>query len=96
MLTLTHAAAEAIRQMTADAPPATDVRLFATEQVRDGEAPPVRIEVVPWPDTLDTVIEADGVRLYVEAETMRALDHKVLDTDGGAGEPRFALLERTD
>ena len=94
MLTLTHEAAEAIRGLTEGAPPATDVRLFATEPFGDRETPPVRIEVVPWPEALDTVIEAEGVRLYVEAETMRALDHKVLAVDWLGDEPRFELLEQ--
>lgn len=96
MLTLTHEAAEAIRRMTEDSPPATDVRLSAASRFRQGDTPNVKIEIVPWPETLDTVIEAEGVRLYVQAGLMCALDHKVLDVESENGETQFALLEQAD
>ena len=44
----------------------------------------------------DTVLEADGARLYVEPETLRVLDHKLLDADITDGNARFALREQPD
>jgi hypothetical protein len=54
------------------------------------------IEVAPWPDAQDTVLEAEGARLYVEPEMLRVLDHKVLDADTTAGEPHFAIFEQAE
>ena len=96
MLTLTQEAAGAIRQLTSAAPPGAGVRLHIGAMPRAGRPAPIEIDVVPWSDNRDTVLEADGARLYVEPETLRVLDHKLLDasvTDDGL---RFALREQPD
>ena len=96
MLTLTEDAAGAIRQLTSDTPPGAGVRLHVGVCVSAGEAAPIEIEVAPWPDTNDTVLESDGVRLYVEPETLRVLDHKLLDAEAPDGKPQFVLFEQPD
>ena len=96
MLTLTQEAAGAIRQLTSAAPPGAGVRLHIGALLPGGQPAPVEIEVVPWSDNRDTVLETAGARLYVEPETLRVLDHKLLDaavTDEGL---RFALREQPD
>ena len=38
------------------------------------------------------MFEAEGARLYVDAETMGVLDDKVIDADLPGAEPRFELF----
>ena len=38
------------------------------------------------------MFEAEGARLYVDAETMSVLDDKVIDADLTGAEPRFELF----
>ena len=95
MVTLTHEAAHAIRQLT-EAPMADGVRLHAGSRFSRGDAPQVQIEVASGPDVEDTVLEAAGARLYLEPETMRALDHKVIDADVAGDEPHFTIFEQPD
>jgi Fe-S cluster assembly iron-binding protein IscA len=96
MLTLTQEAAGAIRQLTSAAPPGAGVRLHIGSMLTGGQPAPIEIEVVPWSDTRDTVLESAGARLYVEPETLRLLDHKLLDAEVAGAETRFALLEQPD
>lgn len=95
MVTLTHEAADAIRRLT-EAPVANGVKIHAGSRFSRGHAPAVQIEIASGPDVEDTVLEADGARLYLEPETMRALDHKVIDADIAGDEPRFKILEQPD
>lgn len=95
MLTLTHAAADAIRQLT-EAQPGAGLRLYAASRFYRGDVPPVQIAIAQWPDVEDTVLEAEGARLYIERETLRALDHKVLDAQIVGDEPWFAIHEHTE
>lgn len=95
MLTLTREAAHAIRQLTNEAPPAAGVRLYA-DPAPVGQLPPLQVEMTQWPSVEDTVLEAEGARLYVEPETLRVLDHKVLDAREDGGETRFDIFEQAD
>jgi Fe-S cluster assembly iron-binding protein IscA len=95
MVTLTHDAADVIRQLT-EAPTADGVRLHAGSRFSRGDAPEVQIEVAAGPGVEDTVLEAAGARLYLEPGTMRALDHKVIDADVEDGEPHFTIFEQLD
>lgn len=92
MLTLTRKAARAIRELT-DTPIAEGVRIYAGRRFERGS---VQIEVASGPDVEDTVLEAEGARLFVEPETMQELDHKVIDADVEGDEPRFAIFEQAD
>lgn len=95
MVTLTHEAAHAIRQLT-EAPTADGVRLHAARRFTRGVGPQVQIEVAAGPDAEDTVLEAAGARLYLEPETLRALDRKVIDADTAGDEPHFTIFEQRD
>ena len=96
MLTLTQAAAAAVRQLTSKGPPTTGVRLHIGSARLDGRGTPIVIEVAPRPRFRDSVLENDGARLYVEPETLRVLDHKLLDVRDTGGKPRFVLSEQPD
>ena len=96
MLTLTQAAAAAVRQLTSKGPPATGVRLHLGSAPLNGRGMPIVIEVAPWPDNRDSVLENEGARLYVEPETLLVLDHKVLDVRDTGGKQRFVLSEQPD
>lgn len=93
MLTLTREAARAIRELS-EAPEADGVRIHAGSRFSRGHAPEIQVELAPGPDVEDTVLEAEGARLYVEPETLRTLDHKVLDADVDGEEPRFSVFEQ--
>ena len=93
MLTLTRGAAHAIRELTDEAQPGAGLRIHAASRFYRGDVPPVQIEITPWPDVEDTILEAEGARLFVEPETLRTLDDKVLDAQIVDNEPWFAILE---
>ena len=95
MLTLTREAARAIRELT-ETPDADGVRIHAGSRFSRGHAPPIQMELAHCPDVEDTVLEAEGARLYLEPETLKTLDHKVLDVEDAGDEPRFALFEQPD
>ena len=96
LLTLTQAAASTVRELTSKGPPATGVRLHIGSTRFDGRGTPIVIEVAPWPDLRDSVLENDGARLYVEPETLLVLDHKMLDVRDTGDRQRFVLLEQPD
>ena len=95
MLTLTREAAHAIRELT-QGPDADGVRIHAGKRFSRSHAPPIQVELAPSPGVEDTVLEAEGARLYLAPETMRTLDHKVLDADIAGDEPWFELFEQPD
>src|SRR5687768_1564862 len=92
MLGLTRDAARAIRELTA-AQGADGLRIHAgTRRFSRANAPSLQIEFVYGPPVEEVVFEADGARLYVDAETMPVLDDKVIDADLTGAEPRFELV----
>jgi iron-sulfur cluster assembly protein len=91
MLTLTREAARAIRELT---PESGGVRIHAGSRFSRGHAPAIQMEFAPCADVDDTVLEAEGARLYLEPATLETLDDKVLDADVAGDEPRFALFEQ--
>ena len=95
MLSLTREAARAIRELTEELV-ADGVRIHAGKRFVRGRPPGIQIEVVSGPDVEDTVLEAEGARIFVESETLRALDHTVIDADTSEGEPHFAVFEQPD
>ena len=92
MLTLTHEAARAIRELT-EPESADGVRIHAgSKRFSRDAAPSIQVEVASWPGVEDTVLEVAGARLFLDPETLKALDDKILDADLTSGEEtRFAL-----
>jgi Fe-S cluster assembly iron-binding protein IscA len=96
MLGLTRAAAQAIRELM-EAHEAGGVRIHAgSKRFARGGAPAIQIEAAPWPDVDDTVLEIEGAWLYVDSQTQRVLDDKVLDADLSGDEPRFTVLKQPE
>ena len=91
MLGLTRDAAQAIRQLMSEEE-ADGLRIHAgARRFSRADAPSIQIEFVYGPPVEEVVFEADGARLYVDAETMGVLDDKVIDADLSGPEPRFEL-----
>ena len=94
MLGVTRESVRAIRELT-EPESADGVRIHAgTRRFSRDDAPSVQIEVASWPSVEDTVLELDGARIYLDPETFRVLDDKVLDADLTGAEPRFAVLKQ--
>jgi len=96
MLGITYDAAGALREL-AEREQAEGVRLHAGTRrfARDG-APSIQVEVAPWPGAEDIVLEVAGARLYLDGETLKTLDDKVLDADLTGAEPRFAVFRQAE
>ena len=92
MLMLTLAAVEAILQLM-QTEGAKGLRLHVGSR-RFSRVPAVQIEVALAPEVEDTVLEVDGARLYLDPETFKAVDDKVLDADLEGDEPRFLIYEQ--
>lgn len=78
MLTLTGPAIEAIRTLTTQPglPASTGLRIAP----EDGEAG-LALSLSEGPQTGDEVIEAEGVRVFLETEAAYMLDDKALDAE---------------
>ena len=73
------------------------VRLHAgTRRFARDNAPRIQIEIARFPGVEDTVLEVAGARLYLDAETFRTLDDKVLDADLTGPEPRFTVWQHAE
>ena len=81
MLTLTDSAVSAIRDLLAD----TDVteagglRISAAPPSNGDDHPTFELAVVTGPELTDSVIEREGVYVYVEPAAVAAFEDKVLD-----------------
>ena len=93
MLKVTLAAVEAILQLM-QTEGAKGLRLHVGSR-RFSRVPAVQVEVALAPAVEDTVLEVDGARLYLDPETHRAVDDKVLDADLTGDEPRFMIYEQS-
>lgn len=89
MLMLTLAAAEAILQLM-QSEGANGLRLHVGSR-RFARVPAVQIEVAQMPEVDDLVLEVDGARIYLDPETHKVLDDKILDADLSGKEPRFMV-----
>jgi Fe-S cluster assembly iron-binding protein IscA len=92
MLMVTLAAVEAILRLM-EAEGADGLRLHVGSR-RFSRVPAVQVEVVLVPEVDDTVLEVDGARIYLDPETHRVIDDKVLDADLTGDEPRFMIYEQ--
>jgi Fe-S cluster assembly iron-binding protein IscA len=94
MLGLTRESVRAIRELTESDESADGVRLYAaSRRFARASTPSIQIEVAESAGVEDTVLELDGARLFLDSETLRVLDDKVLDADLTGAEPRFAILQ---
>ena len=74
---------------------ADGVRIHAgTGRFSRANAPKIQIEIASFPDVEDSVLEVAGARIYVDGETFKALEDKVLDADLTGPRPRFSLLQQ--
>jgi iron-sulfur cluster assembly protein len=86
MLVLTENAIDVIEALTGDN---AGLRLFVTES-RGELGAVVRREPLPG----DHVLDARGVRVYLDADASRRLDGKVLDAAVHQRSVRFAVIDR--
>ncbi len=91
MLAFTREAALAIRQLMAKEG-ADGLRIQAgSRRFSRANAPSMHLELVHGPPVEDVVFEAEGARLYADAETIKVLDDKLIHADVTGEEPRFEL-----
>jgi Fe-S cluster assembly iron-binding protein IscA len=94
MLTLTDSAVTAIRTLTSqpELPVDTGLRIMA----EDAEAPSFQVALAENPIAGDQVIEADGARVFLEANAAAALDDKSLDAQvDDEGTVAFTVAQQT-
>jgi iron-sulfur cluster assembly protein len=93
MLTITNAAAEAVRQVSASSglEPEPGLRITAGEPTSEGT--PLEISVAAEAEATDETIEEDGARVYLEELVAPALDDKVLDAEIEGDSVHFALRD---
>lgn len=94
MLMLTLAAVEAILQFM-HTEGANGLRLHVGSR-RFSPVPAVQIEAAQMPEVDDLVLEVDGARIYLDPETHKVMDDKVLDADLTGDEPRFMIYEQPE
>ncbi|WP_127936119.1 Fe-S cluster assembly protein HesB [Nonomuraea polychroma] len=94
MLTLTHNAVVAIRDVMAgvDVPADAGLRISA----KADEAGALELALASQPQAGDQIIETEDVRVFVAEDTVALLDDKSLDAQPGTpGQPTFRLDRRT-
>jgi len=96
MLAITREAVRAVRELT-EPESADGLRIYVgSSRFARANAPTILIEVAEAPGVEDTVLEVEGARLYLDSETLRILDDKVLDADLTGDEPHFAILQQAE
>jgi Fe-S cluster assembly iron-binding protein IscA len=83
MVGITREGVRAVRELT-EGESADGVKIYA-------DPSSVQIEVAEAPGVEDTVLEVEDVHIFLDSETMRALDDKVLDADLTGDEPHFTV-----
>ena len=94
MLMVTLAAVEAILQLM-HSEEAHGLRLHIGSR-RFARVPVVQIEAAEMPGVEDMILEAEGARLYLDPETYKAVDDKILDADLTGEEPKFMVFEQPE
>jgi iron-sulfur cluster assembly protein len=95
MFEITPQAADAIRQTLARAPTTAGVRIALASSSYNGSGPALHVELALVPELRDEVVEADGLRIFLEPGAVAALDEKMLDAEVDAGHLRFMLQDRS-
>jgi Fe-S cluster assembly iron-binding protein IscA len=96
MLTLTRDAAEAVRAIAVASPEVPDdsgLRIRRRDQ--EGAEPGLELTMVENPEADDAVVEAEGARVFVDAELAPELDDKVLDAAVVGDQVQFTLSNQT-
>ncbi len=93
MLTLTPAAAEAVRELIAGSPieGSGGVRIWPAAPTPDGT--PLQVTMADSPAETDETVDERGAKVFVAAEAAPLLDDKVLDADVDAGRVRFTIAD---
>lgn len=96
MLTVTPAAAEAVRALVAAAPIDHDsgaIRISPGTRTPDGTS--LQLVLVDAPETADEEVHVGGSHVFLERQVADFLDDKVLDASfEPGGEVRFSVLDR--
>lgn len=92
MLGITREAIRVVRELTE--PESADGLRIHAGSGRFARA--IQIEVAEAPGVEDTVLEVEGVRIFLDGETLQALDDKVLDADRTGYEPHFVVLQQAE
>ena len=93
MLTMTESAVTEIRNLTdlPQAPEGSGVRIAA-----DPTAGALTLSLAATPAEDDTVLDADGARLFLDSSATTMLDDKTLDAvKDPSGEIQFAIAEQS-
>ncbi|MEU4573141.1 Fe-S cluster assembly protein HesB [Nonomuraea sp. ATR24] len=95
MLTLTTDAVAAIRDLTTqpETPPDTGLRIAASST--NGSDRSLELSVSGGPHPEDQILEAEGVRVYLEPSAASFLDDKTLDAEMEDDRPSFRIIPRT-
>lgn len=91
MLTLSPAAAEAVRKITDDDRLPDSAGLRVSSGAGPDGAPALQLTVVEQPAASDAVVDHDDAVVFVEAELTAALDDKLLDAEIGEEHVNFSL-----
>lgn len=96
MLGVTREAVRAICELSE--PESVDgIRIHAgTRRFSRNGGSSIQIEAAGAPGVEDVVLEAEGARLFLDTETLRALDGKILDAHTTGDEPRFVVVREVE
>jgi Fe-S cluster assembly iron-binding protein IscA len=94
MVAMTRESVRAVRELMENES-VNGVRIYAGPR-RLARKPSILVQLADAPDVEETVLEADGAFFYVDGETLKVLDDKVLDADLSGDEPRFAVLPQVE
>ncbi|MCL2515277.1 MAG: Fe-S cluster assembly protein HesB [Microbacteriaceae bacterium] len=94
MLTLTENASTVVKTLAARGGTSDEGGLRISSAAPESRE--YAVEVAPRPAEADTVVEADGARVFLEPTAALALDDKILDAEvSGEGNVRFSLADQT-
>jgi iron-sulfur cluster assembly protein len=92
MLIISAEAIEAIKMLVA--PDDGRARISVTDAWSNGNGPGLTVEPASAPELDETVIETDGLELYLDDGALDALDEKVLDAEDDGDAIRFSVHEQ--
>ena len=93
MLTVTDSATTEIRNLIATNPEIPDGAGVRIAREPDGSSLTLALALTPAED--DTVLDADGARVFVEQTTVPLLDDKTLDAQPDqSGQVQFAIAQQ--
>jgi Fe-S cluster assembly iron-binding protein IscA len=93
MLTLTENASTVVKSLASRGGTGEEAGLRISSS--GPESREYAVEVTPSPADADTVVEADGARVFLEPNAAISLDDKVLDADvSEQGNVRFSIADQ--